>query len=83
MLKGEDLLRFKGLINIAERPDTPIVVHGVQHVFHPPRDLTAWPDADRRTRLVFITRGIPRTLIENTLSKFAAIDVARMRRQAV
>jgi G3E family GTPase len=83
MLKGEDLLRFKGLVNIAERPDTPIVVHGVQHVFHPPQTLTAWPGVDRRTRLVFITRGIPRTLIENTLSKFAAIDVARMRRQAV
>jgi G3E family GTPase len=82
MLRGEDLLRFKGLINIVERPDTPIVVHGVQHVFHPPRDLTAWPGADRRTRLVFITRGIPRTLIENTLSKFAAIDVGRMRRQS-
>jgi len=55
----------------------------VQHVFHPPQTLTAWPGVDRRTRLVFITRGIPRTLIENTLSKFAAIDVARMRRQAV
>ena len=83
LLKGEDLLRFKGLINIAERPDTPIVVHGVQHVFHPPQGLTAWPGADRRTRLVFITRGIPRTLIEDTLSKFAAIDIARMRRQSV
>ena len=78
MLKGEDLLRFKGLIHIAERPDTPIVVHGVQHVFHPPRELAAWPSADRRTRLVFITRGISRSLIENTLSKFAAIDVARI-----
>jgi G3E family GTPase len=82
MLKGEDLLRFKGLIQIAERPDTPIVVHGVQHVFHPPRELTAWPSADRRTRLVFITRNISRSLIENTLSKFAAIDVARMHRPA-
>jgi G3E family GTPase len=82
VLKGEDLLRFKGLIQIAERPDTPIVVHGVQHVFHPPRELMAWPDGDRRTRLVFITRGIPRTLIETTLSKFAAIDVARIRRPA-
>ena len=82
LLKGEDLLRFKGLIQIAERPDTPIVVHGVQHVFHPPRELAAWPDDDRRTRLVFITRGIPRSLIESTLSKFAAIDVARMRRPA-
>ena len=76
MLKGEDLLRFKGLIHIAERPDVPIVVHGVQHVFHPPRELAAWPDEDRRTRLVFITRGIPRTLIESTLSKFAAVDAA-------
>jgi G3E family GTPase len=82
MLKGEDLLRFKGLVHIAERPDTPIVVHGVQHVFHPPRELAAWPGADRRTRLVFITRGIPRALIESTLSKFAAIDVGRMRRPA-
>jgi G3E family GTPase len=82
MLKGEDLLRFKGLIHIAERPDTPIVVHGVQHVFHPPRELAAWPSADRRTRLVFVTRGISRTLIEYTLSKFAAIDVARIRRPA-
>ena len=82
MLKGEDLLRFKGLIQIAERPDTPIVVHGVQHVFHPPLELAAWPDDDRRTRLVFITRGIPRTLIETTLLKFAAIDVAGMHRPA-
>lgn len=82
LLKGEDLLRFKGLVHIAERPDTPIVVHGVQHVFHPPQELAAWPSADRRTRLVFITRGIPRTLIESTLSKFAAIDVERMCRPA-
>jgi G3E family GTPase len=82
MLKGEDLLRFKGLIHVADRPDTPIVVHGVQHVFHPPRELASWPSADRRTRLVFITRGISRSLIENTLSKFAAIDVARMHRPA-
>ena len=82
MLKGEDLLRFKGLIHVAERPDTPIVVHGVQHVFHPPRELTEWPSADRRTRLVFITRGITRALVEHTLSKFVAIDVARMRRPA-
>ena len=82
LLKGEDLLRFKGLVHVAERPDVPIVVHGVQHVFHPPRELAAWPSADRRTRLVFITRGIPRVVIEDTLSKFAAIDLARMRRPA-
>ena len=82
MLKGEELLRFKGLIHIAERPDTPIVVHGVQHVFHPPRELAGWPSDDRRTRLVFITRGIPRVMIESTLSKFAAIDMSRIARPA-
>ena len=82
MLKGEDLLRFKGLIHIAEKPQTPIVVHGVQHVFHPPRELERWPSEDRRTRLVFITRAIPRAMIESTLSKFAAIDAARIGRPA-
>lgn len=82
LLKGEDLLRFKALIHVAENPDRPVVVHGVQHLFHPPRELAAWPSADRRTRLVFITRGIPRATIEATLSKFAAIDVARIRRPA-
>jgi G3E family GTPase len=82
MLRGEDLLRFKGLIHIAEKPETPIVVHGVQHVFHPPRELERWPSEDRRTRLVFITRAIPRAVIESTLSKFVAIDAAHIRRPA-
>jgi len=82
MLKGEDLLRFKGLIHIVEKPETPIVVHGVQHVFHPPRELERWPDKNRRTRLVFITRAIPRALTEFTLTKFAAIDAAHISRPA-
>ena len=82
MLKGEDLLRFKGLIHATDRPETPIVVQGVQHVFHPPRELAAWPNADRRSRLVFITRGIPRALIESTLAKFATVEVSRLRRTA-
>ncbi|HXQ50020.1 MAG TPA: GTP-binding protein [Stellaceae bacterium] len=56
-LKGPDLLRVKGIINVAGRPG-PVVIHGVQHVFHPPVELKAWPDADRRSRLVFITRNI-------------------------
>jgi G3E family GTPase len=82
LLKGEDLLRFKGLVHIAEKPGTPVVVHGVQHVFHPPRELERWPSADRRTRLVFITRGIARSTIESTLSKFAEVDSADIRRPA-
>ena len=54
---GERVLRFKGLLAIAGE-DAPIVVHGVQHLFHPPVALPAWPDADRRSRLVVITRGL-------------------------
>ncbi len=65
--RGEDLLRVKGILNIAEYPDTPAVVHGVQHAFHPIQWLDGWPDADRRTRLVFITRDIERSVIERIL----------------
>jgi len=54
---------MKGVVRISETPERPLVVHGVQHVFHPPSYLERWPDADRRTRLVFITRDIdPRTI---------------------
>ncbi len=75
-LKGEDLLRFKGLVHVAEEPERPLVLHGVQHVFHPPARLDRWPSADRRTRLVFIVRDIERETIARTLVKFAAIDAA-------
>jgi G3E family GTPase len=54
---GSELLRLKGFVAIAEAPERPAVVHGVQHVFHPPEWLDNWPSADRRTRLVLITRG--------------------------
>jgi G3E family GTPase len=54
---GEDLLRVKGILNLIGE-DAPIAVHGVHHVFHPPVQLESWPDADRRSRIVFITRGI-------------------------
>ena len=57
--RGEDLLRVKGILNLRGEP-TPVVIHGVHHVFHPPVALREWPDADRRSRIVFITRGIAR-----------------------
>ncbi|EKE78756.1 CobW family GTP-binding protein [Oceanibaculum indicum] len=57
--RGENLLRVKGILNIADRPDQPAVIHGVQHVFHPVAWLEAWPSEDRRSRLVFITRDVP------------------------
>ena len=69
LLKGPDLLRVKGIVNVAEL-DGPIVIHGVQHVFHPPSQLAAWPSDDRRTRIVFITRNVDQRMLEDTLKTF-------------
>lgn len=64
---GPDLLRVKGIVEIAENPGHPAVIHGVQHVFHPPEWLERWPGDDRKSRLVFITRDIPGAWIEALL----------------
>lgn len=77
-LKGEDMLRLKGLVHVTQEPDRPLVLNGVQHVFHPPERLSAWPSDDRRTRLVFIVRDIEAGVIERTLTKFAAIGPANI-----
>ncbi len=60
---GDNLLRVKGLLNVRES-DLPVVVHGVQHMFHPPVRLEEWPSDDRRTKLVFITRDLGQAVIE-------------------
>ena len=57
-LHGPKLLRLKGIVKIAESPDEPLVIHGVQHVMHPPVRLERWPDADQRTRIVVIARDL-------------------------
>jgi len=67
--RGADLLRMKGLVRVAGE-DQPVVVHGVQHLFHPPARLPAWPDADRRSKFVFITRDVSRADLEKTLAAF-------------
>jgi G3E family GTPase len=69
-LRGEDLLRFKAIVAISDRPEEPVVLHGVQHIFHPPVLLPAWPSEDRRTRMVFITRDLSRETIEETLAAY-------------
>ena len=69
---GGDLLRLKGIVNVAESPDRPAVIHGVQHVFHPPAWLERWPSEDRRSRLVFIVRDIPRGWVEALLEALEA-----------
>lgn len=61
-LRGPDLLRMKGIINVDGRP---VVVQGVQHIFHPPLTLPDWPNQDQHSRLVFITRNIDSRLIKN------------------
>lgn len=67
--RGPDLLRMKGLLNVAGEA-APVAVHGVQHLFHPPVVLPAWPDADRRSRIVLITRDISPETIQESLDAF-------------
>jgi G3E family GTPase len=67
---GEKLLRMKGIIKLTETPDRPIILHGVQHVFHPPVALAAWPDADHRTRMVFITKDLDEHFVEGLWNAF-------------
>ncbi|HEX2829305.1 MAG TPA: GTP-binding protein [Burkholderiales bacterium] len=71
-LRGPDLLRVKGLVNVADKQG-PIVVQGVQHLFHPPIELSQWPSEDRSTRLVFITKGIDQGTVENLFAAIGAI----------
>ncbi|MDW6026069.1 GTP-binding protein [Mesorhizobium sp. BAC0120] len=56
---GDRLLRLKGIIELAEDPSRPLVVHAVQSLLHPPARLPAWPDAERGTRLVLIAVDLP------------------------
>jgi G3E family GTPase len=72
-MHGPRLLRLKGIVKIAETPDTPMVIHGVQHVFHPPVTLPGWPDEDRRTRLVFIMSDTDPRTIEDLLDAFLGV----------
>ena len=69
-LRGPDLLRVKGIVNVDGRP---VVVQGVQHIFHPPVPLDRWPSDDRGTRLVFITRRIEADTIRALLQAVARV----------
>lgn len=65
-LRGPDLLRFKGIVNVVGMPG-PLVLHGVQHVIYPPMALKSWPSDDRRTRMVFITYDIDEKTLRGAL----------------
>ena len=69
---GEKILRVKGILNVRES-ETPVVIHGVQHVVHPPLHLKNWPGDSRKSRLVFITRGVEESRIRHSLDTFLNI----------
>jgi G3E family GTPase len=66
---GSALLRIKCILDV-QGSDTPVALHGVQHLVHPPRHLAAWPDATRQSRLVFITQGLDGAMLERSLRAF-------------
>jgi G3E family GTPase len=68
---GPNLLRVKGIIALADDFSRPLVIHGVQHIFHPPVRLDAWPDADHRTRIVFVVNDLNPLFIEGLYAAFA------------
>ena len=67
---GENMLRMKGIVKVSDDPSRPVILHGVQHVFHPPVRLETWPDGDERTRLVFIVKDIDKAMIEGLFKAF-------------
>ncbi|TBY78225.1 GTP-binding protein [Rhizobium leguminosarum bv. viciae] len=67
---GEKLLRMKAIVSVSDRPDRPLVLHGVQSIFHPPVRLPAWAGEDRRTRMVLITRDLPEAFVKDLFDAF-------------
>ncbi|WP_075291424.1 CobW family GTP-binding protein [Pararhizobium arenae] len=82
---GEKLLRMKAIVAMSDRPDRPLILHGVQSVFHPPQRLAAWPDPnDRRTRMVIITKGLEEAFVRDLFDAFTGKpSVDRADRQAL
>ncbi len=69
--RGEDVLRVKGLLDVGEAG--PVLLNGVQHIVHPPDHLGEWPDEDRRSRIIFITRGVDSGELLVSLEAFRGI----------
>lgn len=72
--QGEHLLRIKGIVSLKEQPEHPIILHGVQHVFHDPLELDTWPSEDKRTRMVFITRDLSQGTVETFFKTWLSYD---------
>lgn len=70
---GRDVLRVKGILDV-EGCETPVAIHGVQHLVHPPVHLRAWPESTRQSRLVFIVKGLARSRIERSMQAFGLFE---------
>ena len=79
---GAGLLRVKGLVNIAEEPGRPAVIQGAQHLLHTMSWLNRWPDGDRRTRIVFITQGIPRDSLKDIIDLLDRVSARTFKARA-
>ena len=71
---GPNLLRLKGIVKLAETPAQPVVIHGVQHIFHPVVQLPSWPDGDERTRIVLITRDLDPRAVQKLFDAFLGVS---------
>ncbi|MEM1046243.1 MAG: GTP-binding protein [Pseudomonadota bacterium] len=67
LLRGPNILRMKGIVNVEGAP-APFVLHGVQHIFHPPVVLRNWPSHDRRSRIVLIGRDLTDDFLKQSFS---------------
>lgn len=79
--QGDRLLRMKGVIELAEDPERPLVIHGVQKLLHPPARLPSWPPGPRGTRIVLITFDMPEDYVRRLFAGFTgtpAIDTPDM-----
>lgn len=77
MTQGDRLLRMKGVVQLAEAPERPVAIHGVQRLIHPPAYLPSWPDGRRFTRLVLITIDVPEDYVRRlfaTVTGTPAVD---------
>jgi G3E family GTPase len=72
--RGSEILRLKGLLDVGAAG--PLLLNGVQHVVHPPVHLDAWPDDDRRSRLVLIGLRLERAELERSLAAFNRLGAA-------
>lgn len=72
---GDKLLRVKGLVKVKESPLTPLVIHGAQHILHPISSLPAWKEGDDRSRLLFVTDGLPRKTVEALFNAFLGVPM--------